>query len=188
MAEDISEQGLAWMADVLVAAVSPQYPDKLALLAAAHVEDRLRRATELFLKQSSIQAVSKKIASAVDESFSRQQKECFLCPHLLPYPFGPGCVVNTFLPLTLGALITTFDSPGVAPFPAFGSSPWPYLITYVLSVISQPPEPRTNPRHYLQSSGWLLIVASRVTRGQSNTSDFVVFIIYYAQLYFPIRT
>ena len=35
------------------------------------------------------------------------------------------------MPLTLGALITTFDTPGVAPLPAFGSSPWPYLITYV---------------------------------------------------------
>lgn len=43
-----------------------------------------------------------------------------------------GRVVNAFLPLTLGALITTFDTPGVAPFPAFGVSPWPYLITYVL--------------------------------------------------------
>lgn len=76
--EDISEQRAAWMADVLVAAVSPQYPDKLAFLAAADVEDRLRHATELFVKQSSIQEVSKKIASAVDESFSRQQKEYFL--------------------------------------------------------------------------------------------------------------
>ncbi|KAG0708293.1 ABC transporter type 1, transmembrane domain-containing protein [Suillus ampliporus] len=31
-----------------------------------------------------------------------------------------------------------------------------------------------------------LIVALRITRGQSNTSDFVVFITYYAQLYFPL--
>lgn len=76
--EDISEQRAAWMADVLVAAISPQYPDKLAFLAATDIEDRLRRATELFVKQSSIQEVSKKIASAVDESFSRQQKEYFL--------------------------------------------------------------------------------------------------------------
>ncbi|KAG2153648.1 uncharacterized protein EDB93DRAFT_1248550 [Suillus bovinus] len=43
-----------------------------------------------------------------------------------------GRVVNAFLPLVLGALINTFDTPGVTPFPAFGSSPWPYLITYVL--------------------------------------------------------
>jgi ATP-binding cassette subfamily B (MDR/TAP) protein 6 len=43
-----------------------------------------------------------------------------------------GRVVNAFLPLTLGALFTTFDTPGVVPFSAFGASPWPYLITYVL--------------------------------------------------------
>ncbi|KAG2337843.1 hypothetical protein BDR05DRAFT_1045215 [Suillus weaverae] len=117
------------MAYVLVAAVSPQYPDKLAFPAAADIEDRLRHATELFAKQSSIQEVSKKITSAVDESFSRRQKEYFFRPHLFLHL---GRVVNTFLPLTLGALITTLDTPGVAPFPAFGSSPWPYLITYVL--------------------------------------------------------
>ncbi|KIK31680.1 hypothetical protein CY34DRAFT_19675 [Suillus luteus UH-Slu-Lm8-n1] len=40
-------------------------------LAAADVEDRLRRATEHFVKQSSIQEVSKKIASAGDESSRR---------------------------------------------------------------------------------------------------------------------
>lgn len=47
-------------------------------LAATEVEDRLCRATELFIKQQSISEVSKKIASAVDESLSRQQKEYFL--------------------------------------------------------------------------------------------------------------
>ncbi|KAG0702146.1 Lon protease C-terminal proteolytic domain-containing protein [Suillus ampliporus] len=78
MVEDISEQRAAWMADVLVSAVSPQYPDKFAFLVATDVEDRLRHATELFIKQSSIQEVSKKIATAVDESLSRQQKEYFL--------------------------------------------------------------------------------------------------------------
>lgn len=93
--EDISEQRAALMADVLVAAVSGQFGDKLsmcitspflirvhssplAFLAATDVEDRLHRATELFVKQSSIQEVSKKIATAVDESLSRQQKEYFL--------------------------------------------------------------------------------------------------------------
>ncbi|KAG2336278.1 hypothetical protein BDR05DRAFT_1006024 [Suillus weaverae] len=48
--EDISEQRAACMADVLVAAVPPQYPVKLAFLAAADVEDRLRRATEHIIK------------------------------------------------------------------------------------------------------------------------------------------
>lgn len=47
-------------------------------LAATETEDRLRRATELFVKQQSISEVSKKIATAVDESLSRQQKEYFL--------------------------------------------------------------------------------------------------------------
>ncbi|KAG1836705.1 hypothetical protein F4604DRAFT_1692699 [Suillus subluteus] len=42
--------------------------------------------------------------------------------------------INVFLPLVLCALITTFDTPGVAPFPAFGSSPWPYPITYAIHV------------------------------------------------------
>ncbi|KAG1739682.1 hypothetical protein EDB19DRAFT_1978093 [Suillus lakei] len=43
-----------------------------------------------------------------------------------------GRIVNALLPLTLGALITTFETPGIIPFPAFGASPWPYLITYVV--------------------------------------------------------
>ncbi|KAG0708290.1 hypothetical protein DFH29DRAFT_476008 [Suillus ampliporus] len=43
-----------------------------------------------------------------------------------------GRIVNALLPLTLGALIKTFDTPGAAPLPAFGSSPWPYLISYDL--------------------------------------------------------
>ncbi|KAF8841835.1 ATP-dependent protease La [Paxillus ammoniavirescens] len=78
MVEDLSDQRAAWMSDVLVAAVTGQYADKLEFLAAADVEDRLRLATELFIKQLSISEVSKKIASAVDESLSRQQKEYFL--------------------------------------------------------------------------------------------------------------
>ncbi|KAH7882224.1 ATP-dependent protease La [Phlebopus sp. FC_14] len=78
MVEDIPDQRAAWMADVIVTAVTGQYADKLAFLVATDVEERLRRATELFIKQASISEVSKKIASAVDESLSRQQKEYFL--------------------------------------------------------------------------------------------------------------
>lgn len=77
------------------------------------------------------------------ELFSRLSR---IAPHLWPsrYPklqfialacffiLVLGRVVNAFLPFVLGALITTFDTPGVAPFPAFGSSPWPYLIAYVV--------------------------------------------------------
>lgn len=42
------------------------------------MEDRLVRATQLFVKQASITEVSKKIANAVDESLSKQQKAFFL--------------------------------------------------------------------------------------------------------------
>ncbi|KAG1724275.1 hypothetical protein EDB19DRAFT_318156 [Suillus lakei] len=49
-----------------------------------------------------------------------------------PLIFVLGCVVNALLPLTLGALITAFDTSSIAPFPAFGASPWPYLVTYVI--------------------------------------------------------
>ena len=42
------------------------------------MEARLRLATEIFIKQASISEVSKKIATAVDESLSKQQKEFFL--------------------------------------------------------------------------------------------------------------
>ncbi|KAL4063990.1 Lon protease C-terminal proteolytic domain-containing protein [Scleroderma yunnanense] len=78
MVEEVPDHRSAWMADVLVAAITGDYADKLAFLAATSVEDRLRRATEFFIKQTSISEVSQKIASAVDESLSRQQKEYFL--------------------------------------------------------------------------------------------------------------
>ncbi|KAI6118128.1 Lon protease C-terminal proteolytic domain-containing protein [Pisolithus thermaeus] len=76
--EDVPDHRSAWMADVLVAAINCDYTDKLTFLATATVEDRLRRATELFVKQASISEVSQKIANAVDDSLSRQQKEYFL--------------------------------------------------------------------------------------------------------------
>ncbi|KAG1841282.1 hypothetical protein F4604DRAFT_1939553 [Suillus subluteus] len=41
--------------------------------------------------------------------------------------------------------ITTFDTPGITPFPSFSSSPWPYPITYVLL-------------HFLASSGSLVAI------------------------------
>ena len=47
-------------------------------LSAAGADDRLRRATELFIKQASISEVTKKIAQSIDESLSKQQKEFFL--------------------------------------------------------------------------------------------------------------
>jgi ATP-dependent Lon protease len=58
-------------------------PDSLttfvpAILGTPDAEARLRLATEMFIKQASISEVSKKIATAVDESLSKQQKEFFL--------------------------------------------------------------------------------------------------------------
>ena len=49
-----------------------------AILCTPDAEARLRLATEMFIKQASISEVSKKIATAVDESLSKQQKEFFL--------------------------------------------------------------------------------------------------------------
>ncbi|EPQ55832.1 ATP-dependent protease La [Gloeophyllum trabeum ATCC 11539] len=78
MVEEISEQRAPWMADVMISAVNGEYNDKLTFLSAAAPEERLRIATQIFIKQASISEVSKKIASAVDESLSKQQKEFFL--------------------------------------------------------------------------------------------------------------
>jgi ATP-dependent Lon protease len=49
-----------------------------AILGTPDAEARLRLATEIFIKQASISEVSNKIATAVDESLSKQQKEFFL--------------------------------------------------------------------------------------------------------------
>ncbi|KAH9929865.1 uncharacterized protein BXZ73DRAFT_47826 [Epithele typhae] len=79
MIEEVSDDKTPWMADVIVAGINKvEYDDKLAYLAAAGPDQRLRRATELFIKQASISEVTKKIAQSVDESLSKQQKEFFL--------------------------------------------------------------------------------------------------------------
>ncbi|PSR70447.1 hypothetical protein PHLCEN_2v13698 [Hermanssonia centrifuga] len=78
MIEEISYVKAAWMADVMVSSTNGEYSDKLEFLSAADPDDRLRRATTLFVKQSSISEVSKRIAQSVDESLSKQQKEFFL--------------------------------------------------------------------------------------------------------------
>ncbi|KAH9922330.1 ATP-dependent protease La [Epithele typhae] len=79
MIEEVSDDRTPWMADVIVAGINKvEYDDKLAYLAAAGPDQRLRRATELFIKQASISEVTKKIAQSVDESLSKQQKEFFL--------------------------------------------------------------------------------------------------------------
>ena len=50
----------------------------LEFLSAVLPDDRLKRATAIFVKQTSISEVSKKIAQSIDESLSKQQKEFFL--------------------------------------------------------------------------------------------------------------
>jgi ATP-dependent Lon protease len=49
-----------------------------AILSTPDAEARVQVATDIFIKQASISEVSKKIATAVDESLSKQQKEFFL--------------------------------------------------------------------------------------------------------------
>ena len=51
---------------------------RLAVLNTPDVNARLCLVADIFLKEASISEVSKKIASAVDESLSKQQKEFFL--------------------------------------------------------------------------------------------------------------
>ncbi|KAI0790959.1 Lon protease C-terminal proteolytic domain-containing protein [Abortiporus biennis] len=78
MLEDMSDSGAPWMADVMVSSVNGEYADKLEILSTSDPDERLERATALFIKQTSISEVSKKIAQSVDESLSKQQKEFFL--------------------------------------------------------------------------------------------------------------
>ncbi|KAF8154157.1 Lon protease C-terminal proteolytic domain-containing protein [Crassisporium funariophilum] len=74
MLDDITDARTPWMADVLVGSVNGEY----TILGTPDAEARLHLATEIFLKQASISEVSKKIATAIDESLSKQQKEFFL--------------------------------------------------------------------------------------------------------------
>ncbi|CCM03218.1 uncharacterized protein FIBRA_05342 [Fibroporia radiculosa] len=78
MVDDVQIQRAPWLADLLISSLNAEYTDKLDFLSAFDVNDRLKRATEMFIKQTSISEVSKKIAQSIDESLSRQQKEFFL--------------------------------------------------------------------------------------------------------------
>ncbi|KAJ7493431.1 ATP-dependent protease La [Mycena galericulata] len=78
MLEDITDARAAWMADILVGTVNASFADKLAILAITDAEARLTLATEIFSKQASISEVSTKIATQVEESVYKQQKEHFL--------------------------------------------------------------------------------------------------------------
>ncbi|KAJ7746882.1 ATP-dependent protease La [Mycena maculata] len=78
MLEDITDARAAWMADILVGTVNASFADKLAILAITDAEARLTLAAEIFSRQASISEVSTKIATQVEESVYKQQKEHFL--------------------------------------------------------------------------------------------------------------
>ncbi|KAH9916210.1 Lon protease C-terminal proteolytic domain-containing protein [Fomitopsis serialis] len=78
MVDEVTAQRAPWLADMLVSSLNAEYADKIDFLSAVRPDDRLKRATAIFVKQTSISEVSKKIAQSVDESLSKQQKEFFL--------------------------------------------------------------------------------------------------------------
>ncbi|KAJ7460634.1 ATP-dependent protease La [Mycena latifolia] len=78
MLEDMTDARAAWMADILVGTVNASFADKLAILAITDAEARLTLASEIFSRQASISEVSTKIATQVEESVYKQQKEHFL--------------------------------------------------------------------------------------------------------------
>ncbi|KAJ7035622.1 ATP-dependent protease La [Mycena alexandri] len=78
MLEDVTDARAAWMADILVGTVNAPFADKLAILAITDAEPRLALAAEIFTKLASISEVSTKIATQVEESVYKQQKEHFL--------------------------------------------------------------------------------------------------------------
>ncbi|KAI5118621.1 hypothetical protein M0805_006989 [Coniferiporia weirii] len=83
LVEDPTDSRVPWLADLMVYSIISDYSDRLDFLSAHDPEDRLKRATQLFIKHASIVEVSKKITSAVDESLSKQQKEFFLRQQLV---------------------------------------------------------------------------------------------------------
>ncbi|TFY58724.1 hypothetical protein EVJ58_g6240 [Rhodofomes roseus] len=78
MVDEVTTQRSPWLADMLAASLNVEYADKLDFLSVVRADDRLKRATAIFVKQTSISEVSKKIAQSIDESLSKQQKEFFL--------------------------------------------------------------------------------------------------------------
>ncbi|KAH9012795.1 Lon protease C-terminal proteolytic domain-containing protein [Lactarius hengduanensis] len=68
----------AALADVIISAVDVEHADKLVLLSTESPSSRLQHVTNVLAKELSIIGVGSKIATAVDESFSKQQKALFL--------------------------------------------------------------------------------------------------------------
>ncbi|KAF7309696.1 Lon protease-like protein [Mycena indigotica] len=100
MLEDVTDARAAWMADILVGTVNASFADKLSILSTTDPEARLVVAAEIFSKLASISEVTSKIATQVEESVYKQQKEHFLRQQLaaihkeLQSLSGPGNLVN----------------------------------------------------------------------------------------------
>nr|GAT46762.1 ATP-dependent protease La [Mycena chlorophos] len=101
MLDDVTDAArVASMADILVGTVNASFADKLAILSTTDPEARLSVAAEIFSKLASISEVTSKIATQVEESVYKQQKEHFLRQQLaaihkeLQSLSGPGNLVN----------------------------------------------------------------------------------------------
>ena len=83
MLEDIADALILWIADILVGSIDTDCNDKLGWSSSPHHPALLDTptcfslASDIFLKEASISDVSKKIASAIDESLFKQREEFF---------------------------------------------------------------------------------------------------------------
>lgn len=66
------------LCDLMVSVVESTYLDKLAVLSAINVSDRLAKVHEMVSKQLNTIKVSRKISSSVDQTLNKQQKEFIL--------------------------------------------------------------------------------------------------------------
>lgn len=78
LVDDSELHKTAALADAIISAVGAEHADKLVLLSTESPSLRLQHVTNVLAKQLSIVEVSSKIATAVDESLSKQQKALFL--------------------------------------------------------------------------------------------------------------
>ncbi|KAH9027506.1 ATP-dependent protease La [Lactarius deliciosus] len=78
LVEESESHKAAALADAIISAIDVEHADKLVLLSTESPSLRLQHVTNLLAKQLSIVQVSSKIATAIDESFSKQQKALFL--------------------------------------------------------------------------------------------------------------
>ncbi|KAH9056835.1 ATP-dependent protease La [Lactarius vividus] len=78
LVEESEPHKAAALADAIISAVGAEHADKLVLLSTESPSLRLQHVTNVLAKQLSIVEVSSKIATAVDESLSKQQKALFL--------------------------------------------------------------------------------------------------------------